>query len=118
MNTVKTIKLSARGFKLTLQDAEQKELGHACLFVMSSRPNHQFGFMEDLFIEPQSRGLGLGTELVNAVINLAKQEGCYKLICTSRYSNEIAHHLYLKTGFVDWGKEFRLNFSTNTTLVR
>ena len=44
------------------------------------------------------------------LIEEAKNQGCYKLICTSRNSKPRVHSLYEKIGFKDWGKEFRIDF--------
>lgn len=110
MTKIITTKVPASGYKFVLHDDEGGELGSVYLFIMSSKPGAQFGLMENLFIDEKYRGQGLGTQLIQAVIDLAKQEKCYKLICTSRYTKEKVHHLYAKTGFLDWGKEFRLNF--------
>jgi GNAT superfamily N-acetyltransferase len=109
MTNIITTKVPSTGYKLVLHDDHGSEIGYVYLFVMSSKPNTQFGLLENLFINEKYRGQGFGTQLVEAVVELAKQEKCYKLICTSRYTNEKAHHLYTKTGFIDWGKEFRLN---------
>ena len=38
------------------------------------------------------------------------KKDCYKLICTSRYEKVAVHDLYIGLGFLDHGKEFRLNF--------
>ncbi len=36
-------------------------------------------YMDDLYVRPQYRGLGLGTRLIDRVIALAKEAECYKL---------------------------------------
>lgn len=56
-----------------------------------------------------NRGRGLGTRLVKQVIQKAKEQGCYKLIATSRKSRPKVHQLYTRLGFQEYGLEFRLN---------
>ena len=46
-----------------------------------------FGLLEDVYVDEASRGHGLGTEIVTAVIAEAKARGCYKLVATSRRSS-------------------------------
>ena len=87
------------------------EVARASLFLISSDLHQRhYGLMEDVFVEPEFRGQGLGTQLSSAVIEEAKRLGCYKLIATSRHTREKVHELYLTLGFQDHGKEFRMNF--------
>jgi len=88
-----------------------KELGHAYLYILRNdlhaRP---FGFMEDVFVEENSRGRGIGSLLVNEVIAEARRRGCYKLIATSRNARQNVHELYRRLGFREHGLEFRIDF--------
>jgi GNAT superfamily N-acetyltransferase len=65
--------------------------------------------LEDVYVDEAVRGSGLGTEIVNAVIVEAKNHGCYKLVATSRYARPKVHELYMRLGFKDHGKEFRID---------
>lgn len=69
-----------------------------------------FGLMEDVYVDESQRGEGLGTQLVNEIVAAAKEEGCYKLIATSRDSRPNVHELYRHLGFLDHGREFRIDF--------
>lgn len=55
------------------------------------------------------RSEGLGTKLVNQVIEAAKEQGCYKLVATSRKSRPKVHQLYERLGFKEHGLEFRID---------
>lgn len=95
--------------KFTAEE-DGKILGRAYLYVVFNDLHKEpFGFMEDVFVEEESRGKGIGTKLVNEVIAEAKKENCYKIICTSRYEKPEVHLLYKKLGFKDYGKEFRID---------
>jgi len=88
-----------------------KELGRATLFLMSNDLHDTpFGLLEDVFVEEQYRGQGIGTKLVQQVIEEAKRRQCYKLLATSRYARPKVHELYERLGFEDHGKEFRMEF--------
>ncbi len=69
-----------------------------------------YGLMEDLFVDEKHRGRGIGKQLVEALIDEAKKQGCYKLIATSRAEREKIHSMYEKVGFKKYGFEFRLDF--------
>jgi len=68
-----------------------------------------FGLMEDVYVHESVRGQGIGTKLVKEIIKIAKAQGCYKLIATSRHARTKVHELYLTLGFADHGKEFRID---------
>ncbi len=88
-----------------------KEAARAYLFLMwNSLHDEPFGLLEDVYVDESLRGQKLGTEIVNAVIAEAKARGCYKLIATSRYTRPRVHDLYIRLGFKDHGKEFRMDF--------
>lgn len=89
---------------------DDREVARAYLFlVWNSLHDAPFGLLEDVYVDETSRGRGLGTEIVNAVIKEAKARGCYKLVATSRHTRPKVHELYLRLGFKDHGKEFRID---------
>ena len=86
------------------------EVGRAYLYLMSNDLHSEpFGLLEDVFVDESVRGSGIGTALVNEVIDCARQSGCYKLIATSRASRPKVHALYERLGFDNYGLEFRMN---------
>ncbi|HLC89223.1 MAG TPA: GNAT family N-acetyltransferase [Candidatus Nanoarchaeia archaeon] len=106
---VKQKKVNAAGIKFFLVK-EGKEIGRAYLYLIHNDLHREpFGLMEDVFVEEEYRGQGLGTKLTKAVIQEAKKH-CYKLICTSRHSKPKVHELYQKLGFKNHGLEFRMDF--------
>ncbi|MEY4744540.1 MAG: hypothetical protein RL272_485 [Candidatus Parcubacteria bacterium] len=107
---LKTENVAASGVKIT-RVLKGKAVGRAYLYVLTNGLHDRpFGFMEDVFVEPEHRGGDIGTALVMRVIAEAKKRGCYKLVATSRHERDRVHALYLKLGFKDHGKEFRIDF--------
>jgi GNAT superfamily N-acetyltransferase len=107
---VETKELHAKGVKLFVMK-DSKEIGRAYLYLLTNDLHEKpFGFMEDVFVEEEHRKSGIGTLLVNALIEEAKKRGCYKLVGTSRLERPKVHELYTRIGFKDWGKEFRMDF--------
>lgn len=106
---IKQKEISASGIKFFIEK-EGKEIARAYLFMMRNDLHEEpFGLLEDVFVEEEYRGQGLGTQLVKAVFEAAKTK-CYKLICTSRHSRPKVHELYQKLGFKNHGLEFRMDF--------
>lgn len=88
------------GIKLAIHDLQNKEVGRAFLYIMyNNLHDRPFGLMEDVYIDESVRGQGIGTQLVNKVIETARTKKCYKLIATSRYPRTKVHKLYQRLGF-------------------
>lgn len=101
-----------RGIRLAIHDESGVEQGHAYLYLMHNDLHAEpFGLMEDVFMKESARGQGYGTQLLEKLIQEAKDQGCYKLIGTSRDSRPKVHTLYEKLGFVSHGREFRIDFN-------
>jgi GNAT superfamily N-acetyltransferase len=68
-----------------------------------------YAYIEDVFTEPQHRGKGLFTAVMERLILEALHRDCYKIVATSRAARTDVHARYVKLGFADYGKEFRLD---------
>jgi len=106
---IKQKKIKAGGIKLCVE-VNGREVAHAYLYILTNLHDRPFGFMEDVFVDESYRSQGLGTKLVEELIKAAKKNNCYKLIGNSRQERLKVHNLYLRLGFKDWGKEFRIDF--------
>lgn len=104
-------RLTVSGIRFFIE-VEGKEIAHAYLYLLDNDlHDSSFGFIEDVFVDEKHRGTGAGKELLDSIIDCAREEHCYKLIATSRDdgSRGVVHEWYLRLGFVDWGTEFRMN---------
>ena len=72
-----------------------------------ARGGKKVGHLEDIVIDENYREKGFGSILVNVIIDLAKSEGCYKLILNS---GEEYSGFYEKNGFKKAGLYFRISF--------
>lgn len=104
-------RLATEIIKVQVRDDGGAQIGRASLVLITNEINvRPYGLLEDVFVSESERGGGLGTQLVRTVVEIARTEGCYKLIATSRYTRPRVHELYLRLGFRDHGKEFRMDF--------
>ncbi len=107
---IKSKTLPVNGIKFYIEK-DGKEIARAYLYILKNELHEQpFAFMEDVFVQESFRGQGLGTKLVEHIINKAKEMECYKLICTSRFTKPKVHELYKRLGFKEHGVEFRIDF--------
>jgi ribosomal protein S18 acetylase RimI-like enzyme len=67
--------------------------------VMFRIPTAVRAWIEDVVVDSEARGLGVGDALVTAAVSLGKQRGAKTIDLTSRQSRQAAHRLYEKVGF-------------------
>ena len=104
----KTINIS--GIKFFIE-VNKKEIARAYLYILFNDLHEKpFGFLEDVFVDKDSRGKGIGKQIIKTAIKEAKKQGCYKLIATSRYSRKKVHEFYKGLRFKKHGVEFRIDF--------
>ncbi len=97
-------------YKYTIQE-DGREVARCFLFLIKNGLRDKpYALLEDVYVEEHCRGKGYGSQLVKHAIKHAKELECTKILATSRYAREKVHQLYLKLGFTDHGKEFRINF--------
>jgi len=98
----------AVGHRLSLNDENGEEIGHAYLYILTNDLHKQpFGFIEDVKIEEAHQGSGHGTILLKEIEKVARQFSCYKIVACSRTSRTSVHEFYKRLGFSERGKEFR-----------
>lgn len=101
--------VKAKGIRISITD-NGCEVERAYLYLMhNDEHDRPFALMEDVYVVESYRGKGIGSKLVNKVIELAKDSNCYKLIATSRTSRILVHELYQRLGFSQHGFEFRID---------
>jgi ribosomal protein S18 acetylase RimI-like enzyme len=66
-------------------------------------------YLEDLFVDPGCRGLGLGRSLIEAVYHAADEQGAERVYWHTENTNDQAQHLYRQvaelTPFVQFRRE-------------
>jgi len=108
-SNLETKTVEAKGIRFSLVEGDL-EIARAYLYVMHNDLHQEpFGLLEDVYVDENYRGSGLGTKLVERVIDAAKEQNCYKLIATSRKQRPKVHQLYEKLGFASRGYEFRID---------
>jgi len=100
------------GIKISFME-EGREIGRCFVyFIKNDLHEKPYALLEDVFVEEEFRGRGVGSELVEKAIEVAKEMKCYKIIATSRFEREKVHEWYEKLGFKKWGYEFRMDLES------
>jgi GNAT superfamily N-acetyltransferase len=65
-----------------------------CLFRPSTWTETDYCYLEDLFVDPNIRGKGIGRALMNKVVELAKEKNSKRVYWTTQVFNKTARVLY------------------------
>lgn len=79
-----------------------------CLFRPSTWTETDYCYLEDLFVDPNIRGKGVGRALMNRVIELAKEKNSKRVYWTTQEFNETARVLYDSITSVSEFVQYRL----------
>ena len=71
------------------------------LYTISTAEGGKAALFEDLIVDPKHQRKGIGTKLVNYVIQQARAEGVLRITLLTDLENDTALSLYRKLGFVD-----------------
>jgi GNAT superfamily N-acetyltransferase len=64
--------------------------------------------IEDVVVDPQCQGQGIGTAMMRHALGLCGEKGCYKATLSSNFKRERAHAFYESLGFERHGYSFRI----------
>ncbi|HEY4517174.1 MAG TPA: GNAT family N-acetyltransferase [Candidatus Paceibacterota bacterium] len=73
-------------------------VGVATLYILV-KVGKRIGYVEDVVVDEQYRGQGLGKKLMESIIDVARKEALNNLFLTSSPARTAANNLYQKLGF-------------------
>ena len=117
MEIKKEIKRDGYAVKIALEEGGIV-MAWAYIYIMfQDRHPEPYAYLENVYVEPEYRARGLGTQLVKLAIAEAKEQGCYKIIGTSKMQKVEVHTWYERHGFVKMGYEFRLDLIKDSKVI-
>ncbi len=117
MQVKKEIKKDAFAVKIILEEND-KILGWAYVYIMfQDRHPEPYAYLENVYVEEKYRSVGLGSKLVQLAIEEAKNQGCYKIIGTSKMEKTGVHEFYERHGFRKMGYEFRMDLIADSKVL-
>ena len=84
-------------------------VGTSTLLIQNnlSHDGHPYAHIENVVTKEEMRGCGIGVEMILRLIEIAKDDGCYKIVLTCKPENS---YFYKITGFTTTGEvEMRLS---------
>lgn len=66
------------------------------------------GLVEDVVVQPNRQGQGIGKQMMAFAIERCSERGCYKLALSSNLKRRRAHEFYESLGFEKHGYSFRI----------
>jgi GNAT superfamily N-acetyltransferase len=79
-----------------------------CLFRPSTWTETDYCYLEDLYVDPNIRGKGIGRALMNRVVELAKEKNSKRVYWTTQEFNKTARVLYDSITSVSEFVQYRL----------
>jgi GNAT superfamily N-acetyltransferase len=70
------------------------------LYTVSTALGGRVALLEDMVVTPDTRGQGVGAQLLEQAIALAKANGCLRITLLTDGVNETAQRFYQRQGFV------------------
>jgi ribosomal protein S18 acetylase RimI-like enzyme len=98
LDAVKEILAADAITQFVARDGDGAIVGVSTLAVFPI-PTARRAWVEDVIVDEAAAGQGVGAQLVQAMLDRARELGCATVDLTSRPSREAANHLYKKLGF-------------------
>jgi GNAT superfamily N-acetyltransferase len=89
---------------------DDRIVGSFALLIMDNLAHQgaRSGVIEDVVVDPQWQGQGIGTAMMRHALRLCGEKGCYKVALSSNIKRERAHAFYESLGFERHGYSFRV----------
>lgn len=95
---------SAAGYPLLVAERSGVVIGFASYGPFRAKAGYARTMEHSVYLDASARGIGLGTQLMEALIVLARASGVHALIAGLDASNEPSLRLHEKLGFAEVGR--------------
>ena len=97
-------------YRLFVAELDGRIVGTFALLIMDNLAHRgaPSGVVEDVVVDEQHRGSGIGRQMMEFARNRCREAGCYKMALSSNLKREPAHAFYETLGFEKHGYSFRV----------
>jgi ribosomal protein S18 acetylase RimI-like enzyme len=97
-------------FRVFVATLDQTIVGTYQLLIMENmaKRGKRSGIVEDVAVDPNHQGHGLGRAMMQHAMEQCRQSRCYKLTLSSNLKREDAHKFYDALGFKRHGYSFQI----------
>lgn len=102
-------------YKVFVVEYNQLIIGTCSLIIIDNLGHKaaKLAVAESMIVSQQYRGRGIGSKLMQFVMEKVKEENCYKLMLSSNKKRIIAHKFYKQLGFQQHGISFMIEVGKN-----
>lgn len=103
-------------YRMYVAIRDDRIVGAFALLIMDNL-GHQgapSGVIEDVVVDPQCQGQGIGKAMVQHALRVCGEKGCYKLALSSNLKRERAHAFYESLGFERHGYSLSVTIPIGT----
>ena len=103
-------------YHLYVASLENQIVGTFALLIMDNLAHcgSPSGIVEDVVVDQQRRGQGVGQQMMRFAMQRCRGAGCYKLMLSSSIKREAAHRFYEGLGFSRYGFSYQVEFGGNS----
>ena len=100
------------GHKLIVAKVDGTIVGSADMVIVPNLSHRglSWAVMENVIVEEKMRRKGIAGAMVQYLVDLARESGCYKIGLSSSKERPAAHSFYESLGFKQYGLGFRIYF--------
>jgi ribosomal protein S18 acetylase RimI-like enzyme len=97
---------------LIVAEVEGQIVGSADLMIVPNLSHRglPWAVMENVIVDERTRRQGIASAMVEHLVTLAKENGCYKIGLSSSKKRPAAHSMYESLGFKQYGLGYRIYF--------
>lgn len=102
-------------YKIFVAEDTQSIIG-TCSLIIIDNLGHQgakLAVAESMIVSSEFRGRGVGSQMMQFMMERAKAENCYKLMLSSNKKRISAHRFYEQLGFARHGISFMIEVNKN-----
>jgi GNAT superfamily N-acetyltransferase len=105
------IEADSRQTLFVAEDEQGGLVGTLVLIVVAnlSHRGRPWAIIENVVVDEEHRGKGVGEQLVRHAVGLAREAGCYKVALASNKQRDDAHRFYRRLGFTATHEGFRVD---------